>query len=140
MIAILWLLAIWSYFTMPEIIPVHFNGSGTADSFGPRGSIFILPAVGTLVFGLLTLLNKVPHVFNYPAAITPENAEAHYTNATRMLRYMKLSICVLFIVLVFFTMQTAKGNTNGLGVWFMPFILGIVFIPIVVSVFKARKI
>lgn len=35
--ATLWLTSIYGYLTLPEIIPIHFSGSGKADGFGDKG-------------------------------------------------------------------------------------------------------
>ena len=39
-------------------------------------------------------------MFNYPSQITKENAVHQYTNATRMIRVLKLVIVVLFGLIV----------------------------------------
>ena len=69
-----WILAILSFSNLPESIPTHFNGAGEADGFGEKSNIFALPIIGTILFIGMTMLNKNPHIFNYPKAITNENA------------------------------------------------------------------
>jgi uncharacterized membrane protein len=88
----IWALPLINYFDLPEIIPIHFNGAGKADRFGNKTHIFVLPIISTLLFIGLTILNKRPHVFNYPGQITKENAVHQYTYATRMMRVLKLVI------------------------------------------------
>ena len=97
----IWALTLTNYSILPEIIPIHFNGAGKADGFGNKTHIFILPIISTLLFIGLTTLNKHPHMFNYPSQITKENAVHQYTNATRMMRVLKLVIVVLFGLIVF---------------------------------------
>ena len=102
----IWALTLTNYSILPEIIPIHFNGAGKADGFGNKTHIFVLPIISTLLFIGLTILNKHPHIFNYPSQITKENAVDQYTNATRMIRVLKLVIVVLFGLIVL------RNNSN----------------------------
>ena len=124
----IWALPLINYFDLPEIIPIHFNGAGKADRFGNKTHIFILPIISTLLFIGLTTLNKHPHIFNYPNQITKENALDQYTNATRMMRVLKLVIVVLFGLIVFRKIQIVNGHADGLGTWFLPFTIGLFII------------
>ena len=121
----IWALPLINYFDLPEIIPIHFNGAGKADGFGNKTHIFVLPIISTLLFIGLTILNKHPHIFNYPSQITKENAVDQYTNATRMMRVLKLVIVLLFGLIVFRKIQIVNGHADGLGTWFLPFTIGL---------------
>jgi len=135
----IWILTLANYFELPDIIPIHFNGAGEADGFGKKANILFLPIISTLLFIGLTLLNKYPHVFNYPNEITEENALSQYMNATRMLRYLKLIILIIFGTIVFMTIQNVNGNADGLGTWFLPLTMVFVFIPILYFLITGNK-
>ena len=135
----IWALTLTNYSILPEIIPIHFNGAGKADGFGNKTHIFILPIISTLLFIGLTTLNKHPHMFNYPSQITKENAVHQYTNATRMMRVLKLVIVVLFGLIVFRKIQIVNGHADGLGTWFLPLTMGMIFIPILYFLIKSLK-
>jgi len=98
-----------------------------------------LPLIATVLFVGLTFLNKFPHIFNYPTNITPHNALRQYTNATRMIRYLKLVIVVIFGLIAFKTIQNGNGEANGLGIWVLPLTLGLIFIPLIYFVIKSFK-
>ncbi len=136
------LLALWGwtfshYSTLPGTIPTHFNAAGEADGFGSKVSIIGLPVIATLLFIGLTVLNRYPHIFNYPAAITQDNALRLYTLATRMLRYLKLVLVLVFGGIEFMTIQNATGKAAGLGAWFLPLTLVLVFLPLFYFVVKS---
>jgi len=135
----IWALTLTNYSILPEIIPIHFNGAGKADGFGNKTHIFILPIISTLLFIGLTTLNKHPHMFNYPSQITKENAVHQYTNATRMIRVLKLVIVVLFGLIVFRKIQIVNGHADGLGTWFLPLTMGMIFIPMLYFLIKSLK-
>ena len=135
----IWALTLTNYSILPEIIPIHFNGAGKADGFGNKTHIFVLPIISTLLFIGLTTLNKHPHMFNYPSQITKENAVHQYTNATRMMRVLKLVIVVLFGLIVFRKIQIVNGHADGLGTWFLPLTMGMIFIPMLYFLIKSLK-
>ncbi len=127
----IWFLTIINYNSLPEIIPVHFNARGEADGFGSKVTLFSLPAVATLLYIGITILNNYPHVFNYPDIITEENALRQYTYATRLIRYLKLAIVFIFGGIAYYTILIANGLKDGLGAWFLPFMLTLIFLPLI---------
>lgn len=135
----IWLLVITNYSKLPGTIPTHYNGSGQADGFGGKASILILPMIATVLFVVMTILNRFPHVFNFPTNITKDNALRQYTNATKMIRYLKLTIVLTFGFIAFKTIQNASGQSTELGAWFLPFTLGLTFFPIIYFVVKSLK-
>ncbi len=135
----IWILPLYYYSGLPESIPIHYNGAGEVDSFGGRASIFILPTISTILFIALTILNKYPHVFNYPVPITEENALSQYTKATRMLRFLKLVIVLILGLILYRTIQNVNGNANGLGAWILPLIIALIFVPIAYYLIKSMR-
>lgn len=85
------------------------------------------------------LSNRVPHIFNYPTEIKPENAERQYRMATRMIRTLNVIIVCTFLYTSYGTIQNALGHQVGLGKAFMPFFLIALFGTIVVFLIKAFK-
>ncbi|UOY07319.1 DUF1648 domain-containing protein [Muricauda sp. SCSIO 64092] len=86
----IWMLTLFHYSALPEIIPIHYNAAGEADEFGNKSHMLTLPIIATVLFMGLTFLNKFPHKFNYPTKTTTETALHQYTNATRLIRILKL--------------------------------------------------
>ncbi len=136
---VLWGWTITHYSSLPGTIPTHFNATGQADGFGSKATILSLPVIASLLFIGLTVLNRYPHSFNYPTAITQDNALRLYTLATRMLRYLKLVLVLVFGGIEFMTIQHATGKAAGLGAWFLPLTLVLVFLPLVYFVINSFK-
>ncbi len=137
MLLAIWALTISQYSTLPDTIPTHFNGAGQADGFGSKATILSSPVIASLLFIGLTVLNRYPHSFNYPTAITQDNALRLYTLATRMLRYLKLVLVLVFGGIEFMTIKHASGKAAGLGAWFLPLTLVLVFLPLIYFVVKS---
>lgn len=136
---LMWVIPIISYSLLPDTIPTHFNAAGEADDWGSKLSVYILPVIGTLLFILLTVINRFPHIFNYSVEITQENALRQYTNATKLIRVLKLVLMVTFNMIAVFTIRSAKGESNGLGLWFLPVTLTLIFVPTIYFIIKMYK-
>ncbi len=138
MLAVTWFLAIYALTFLPETIPVHFDLKGNPDRYGSKANLVILPIISTILYVGMTIINRYPHIFNYPVKITEENALRQYANATKMIRVLKLVVLVVFFTIVFFTVRSASGATFQ-GVWFLPFFLAVVYIPLGYFIVRAYR-
>jgi len=139
LLIIIWLLVIGHYHRLPAKIPVHFDVTGQADRMGKKWMIWMIPSVTTILFIGLTLLNSYPHLFNYPTRITDENAYTQYTLATRLIRYLKTILVLIFGLMENQLIKSAEGKAEGLGQWFMLAALLLIFIPLVYYLVKSVK-
>lgn len=134
-VVVIWALVLKKYSFLPESIPLHYNLMGHADRFGPKNSIWFLPILASILFIALTILNKYPHIFNYPKKVTTQNAFKLYTYATQLIRYMKF---IIVFILGLVTYQIIE-NHNQLDPYFLPLTLALVFIPVAYYLFKTLK-
>ena len=138
-LAIMWGLTLYAFLKLPATIPTHFNAAGQADDHGNKLTLLILPILATVIYFGLTQLNKFPHIFNYMTKITYENTERQYAIMTKLLRFMKLAILLIFTLIVLFTYLTTIGVTNGLGFWFLPLVVGLLLFPTAIAIIKSLK-
>ncbi|MBP7270192.1 MAG: DUF1648 domain-containing protein [Bacteroidia bacterium] len=111
-LAVLWTYTVSSVLQAPETVPTHFDGSGSPNDFGSRWSLLILPAIGTFVFLVMTVIGRFPHLFNYGLKITQDNAAFQYRLATRFLRVLKLSILVVLGLVVRLSIRAAAQSSG----------------------------
>jgi uncharacterized membrane protein len=134
-----WILTILNYSNIPGTIPTHFDLTGKPDGFGDKSSIFILPVISSVLYIGMTILNRFPHIFNYPTKITNQNAERQYTIATKLIRYLKLIIVFTFSTIGLMTSLISNNKLSGLGILFLPLYLVIIIIPIIYAMAKLFK-
>jgi uncharacterized membrane protein len=131
-LALLWALTIWYFFRLPATIPVHFDGAGTPDRYGEKGSLVMLPLVATALFAVMSAVtsavSKHPQALNYPVTITPANALGQYRGAIRLARGFRIGLVLVFFILVYQTAQVALGQAAGLGAWSMPVSAGLLLV------------
>ena len=123
---------IYQFPKLPETIPSHFSGNGTADDYSAKFSFWTLPGVAVFVYILLSLIVLVPHQFNYTVKITPANALRQYTMAIRLIRYLKGAVILIFFYISYATVRVVAGEDSGLGLWFLPIIFGGTILPLII--------
>jgi uncharacterized membrane protein len=138
-LGLLWIITVVLYMQLPDTIPTHFNAAGEADDHGDKMTMMFLPVIATLSMIGMTVLNKYPHHFNFPTAITEENVVAQYTNATRMIRFLKLTTVLVMGLVVGLIYSTSKGASSQATFWFLPLVLGLILIPLGYFTYKAFK-
>ncbi len=141
LIGIIYLIVLPIYFfnDFPSQIPKHFNALGQVDSYGNRGIIWLLPAIGLFLYVGMTILNKFPFAFNYPTKITNDNAEKLYTIATRIIRLLKIITVLSFCFLNFMTIEIALNKSTEIGKFYLPIFLTVMTIMIGTMIYKMTR-
>jgi uncharacterized membrane protein len=86
------------YTELPDIIPVHFNASGTPDGWGRKATIWILPVITVVISLALILLPRMaPNSINYPVKITSANTESQFKLVVLFMTI--LSFMVMFLMM-----------------------------------------
>jgi len=122
---IIYAVAYWS--ELPDRIPVHFGMDGTPDGWGTKLLMLLPLGVSVVIYIGLTTLSRYPHIYNYPWAITPENAPKMYALARLFMTLLKCEIVLLFSSITYATIATALGAASGLGLVSVPLIMAFVF-------------
>lgn len=128
----------WSQ--LPDKIPIHFGLSGKPDNYADKIYILLLPLLGSILFIGFHIINKFPHTFNYPVKITEENAPRQYLLATRLMRYLMVFVTMTFLYIVWGSIQSALGNENGLGKYFIVIFCLTLFTIIIYYSIKSKSV
>lgn len=120
-INMIYLIGVWN--TLPEQVPIHYNFKGQVDGWGGKSVIWLLPTISFILWFGLTMMERVPHFFNYPIEITEKNAAFQYKNARMMSVFLKVEMILFFLYTSWESVHVAKGNEGGLGVAELPILL-----------------
>jgi len=135
-ILILFAFPIYFFKDLPDQIPKHYNVLGEVDSYASRGSIWVLPIIGLILYIGLSILNKFPFVFNYPVKVTDDNAERLYTIGTKTIRLLKIVIILSFAFLNYKTIAIALNQTSDIGSLYLPIFLTTLIILIGITIYN----
>ncbi|MEW6698011.1 MAG: DUF1648 domain-containing protein [Bacillota bacterium] len=130
-------LAVVNYPTLPELIPTHFNSSGTPDNWGRKTftSVFSLPFLQATLYGVLsglvTVFTRRPDIrnmINLPKRdqLTAEQLEKIRTIIVDGMSVLNLATCAMLFFIQYGTFQIVRGAWTSLGpfIWlFTVFIL-----------------
>ncbi len=133
----IYIIVIWD--TLPDRVPSHFNATGEADRFGGKGSVLILPIIGSFLFLLLYLLNQFPYAHSFPVKVTEENAERLYKTSRLFMSILNFEIVFFITIGAYKTIQASLGE-SGLGVWYLPAVLITLFTTIGLLIYRLYKI
>lgn len=139
-IIMIWAYVFSEYSTLPDTIPTHFNAAGIADDFGSKSTLFMMPVIATVLYGLLFVLNLYPHLHNYSVNITKENAYKNYQLSTRFLRIVNVLLCILFGYISFSMVNSAITPEQGIGSYVLPVIISVSVLVPVLGLYYQRKI
>lgn len=132
-------LLILNWDILPDRIPAHFGFEGRPDAYGNKSTLLLLPGAAVLVYLLLTLVGRYPHIFNYPWKITSENAYRQYQLAVTMMTALKTEIIWIFNYITLIEIRVSLGNAEGLGQMFLPIFLIVIFGPIGIYLYISYK-
>lgn len=136
---IFWIFTVNGFMTLPDVIPTHFDAAGHPDNTGHKITILIIPVAATILYSGMTLLNRYPHIFNFVVGITEENALRQYRIATRMIRYLKFILVIIFFYIAWIMQSVATGISPGLGIWFVPVTMVLVFVPLIFFIVQSIR-
>lgn len=132
------LVPIMYYYELPEQIPVHFNLAGIPDDYGSRSRILVLPLVAIIIYGLLFLKHRFQHLIRFPVPVTPENRFKLLRLTYQMFRMIRLSVAILFLVMIVSTVQVGLGESKRAGVYYVIYFL--LSIAAIIGVYMYRMI
>ena len=124
---------------LPDQVPVHFNAKGEADGWGSKGMVWFLPLITFILWGGMTILERMPHVYNIPN-LTEENKDQQFINMRLMLNIVKTEIIIFLVYTSWQSIQWSHGNEAGLGYFELPIFLVVIFSTMGVFLYRNHKI
>ncbi|KYG91764.1 hypothetical protein A0U40_02140 [[Bacillus] sp. KCTC 13219] len=136
--AIIFIALNWT--TLPAQVPMHFNGVGEIDRWGSKYEMLILPIIGIALFFMLQILEKKPHLHNYPARLNESNVEQFYKASKKVLNYTKNICCLIFAYIAYEIVIIAQQKKLLLGSSTLIVLLVLLFSIIIFGIVKMMKI
>src|SRR2546425_10766721 len=87
-----WLATHWS--ALPDSVPSHYNAAGEPNAWGSKGSLWLLPVVGAGLYGLISVLGGMNHLWNLPAGVDRNVSEVQAV-VLRLLAVVKVGVMAI---------------------------------------------
>ncbi|MBI2420240.1 MAG: DUF1648 domain-containing protein [Ignavibacteriales bacterium] len=139
------------YLQLPATIPVHFDASGTPDSWAKSSvfSWFLLNAISwvlvLLFYGVSRFIRKKPHLINIPhremlLALPLQKREPVFLALDTMSAQISCTLQVLFITIQWGSFQVASGAVKALPAPVLHAIFGSSTVTLIIVVLQLNKI
>ncbi len=127
----------WS--SLSETIPIKFNFAGELVRMGNKKELLNFQFAIALIYLLLTVVSRFPRWYRYPWKITAENVAKQYSIHRSFLLWLKVYCMVGMSFTTLRTIRVALGRAEGMGTFYMPISLVILFAMIAVLFVKAIR-
>ena len=114
------------YSRLPERIATHFSGSGVANGFGAKGTLWVLVAIAALLYAVLSVVGSLSRVVSLKRPLAPEREKAVLGESMALVGWVKVEVCWMFAYLCLAMARNGMGMQAGLGWWFLPVTLVVV--------------
>ena len=138
--AVTLVLTVFTWDSLPERVPVHFNASGDADRYGTAFELLMLPLIGIVVGITMEALERHPEIHNYPIRLSDSNRREFYLNSRKILNLTKNMVFIIFSIVILEMLSVAINGTSLIGGWMLPAILVLGLWPMVYGLLERRKI
>lgn len=128
------LLTILNWDKIPEIIPMHYDFLGNPNRWGNKSELIILIVIMSLMYIIMTVVEKYPKYWNTGVKITEENKDRVYPILLHLLTTTK------FIMMCIFTYISV--NTIGevkIHALFVPIFILVLFVNLIYWNLKLLK-
>ena len=117
---VVYLILMWS--RIPAQVPAHYNAAGEVNRWGSRSGLILLPIISWLLYGLITLIERYPQVWNTGVTVTEQNRERVYRTLKNMIAVIKMLVLLLFT-----SMTVISSLALNLPIWYIGVFLLAVF-------------
>lgn len=128
-----------SWSGLPDFIPTHYNAAGAPDHYGSKESVWLLPAIGTSLYLLMTVIARLAASgsirLNVPPGVDVQ-APAVQAEGQNSLAMLKVAVMATF---AYITWSQTSRPQQGLGPGFLPVMLIVPLALIGVFVLRMRR-
>lgn len=108
---------------LPDRIPTHFDFAGKPNGWGTPAMLWLMPAIATVVLGLMSLVARFPQSFNYPVRVTPATRPRLQAISLDMIAWLQLEIAAMLLWVQYAIIDAARTSHIGLSPLFVPVII-----------------
>lgn len=112
---------------LPSRIPTHFNLAGQPDGWGTPAMLWMLPAIGTGVYLLMSLVARFPASFNFPMRVPPGARRQLEAITLNLIAWLKAEVLCLLAWIQYGTIRIVRQGEGRLSPVCVPLLLVAVF-------------
>lgn len=129
-----------TFTSLSDNIPMQFGLGGEINRYGSPYDLLILVAIQLFLIIFMEILERIPHVHNYPSRMDESNVEAFYLNSRQIVNFSKNGVMVIFALVFIEIISYGLSGKISFGIYLLPLILIISLGPVVWGLKERRKI
>ncbi len=138
-IALMIIIGLWFYESMPDKIPIHFNLRGEPNGYGSKNMIWLIIGIAIFFFAVMNTILRIPDQYNYSIKITEENAQRLYRITQHHLLWIKTILVLIFLGIILLIVQSVvTSKPPGWAIWFIVISLSSMSV-VIYRLFKLSK-
>ena len=137
------------YSGLPDTIPIHFNGAGNPDGYGPKSTLWIFCGIMWFTYFIMkwsvsfTTKSKPETLRKWNTGyrgLTDEQITKYSRYLAEMVNVMNVFITTILAYIFYKMIRIASGAHADLGAWLLPVIIIGIGIPIIKMLLYRSKI
>ena len=84
------------WYTLPAEIPTNYDFDGTPTGWGSKVTLFVMPAIGFAILGILAIAERFPNSWNTGVRVTERNRAVVYHCTRDLMADVKLTMALIF--------------------------------------------
>lgn len=113
----------FSWGSLPQKIPAHFGLNGHADSWAPKGMLWVLPILYLFIVTMGFGIRKFPDLVNLPFQVSEDMMPQAIQISFELVSMVNLQVGLMFGYITYVMVESSRVANVGLGVWFLPVVL-----------------
>ncbi len=133
-------LTLWlNWSSLSETIPIKFNFAGEPVGRGNKKGLLNFQFAIALIYLLITVVSRFPRWYRYPWKITVQNAARQYKIHRSFFLWLKVFCMGGMSYTTWGAIRVALGRAEGMGTFYMPMSIIILFAMLAVLLVKAIR-
>lgn len=124
-----------TFSSLPDKTPAHFDFAGEVTRYGSKYEMVIMPVLGVIMYGGITILQKYPSAWNVPIKITTENEEEAYSILRTVIIASKVEMIGIFALISYYS-----GQMKNIPTYMSVLFIAVPIITIVIGLIKTFRI
>jgi uncharacterized membrane protein len=130
---VVYLVLAWD--NLPDRIPAHYNALGEVNRWSDKSGLIVLPIISWLIFGIITLVERYPQIWNTGVAVTQTNRDQVY----RLLKSM-ISLEKMLVLLMLASLTVLSSLSLSLPLWYLPAFIMVLIGTIASFIFRLNRL
>ena len=124
-----------SFGNLPDKTPAHYDFAGEVTRYGSKYEMLIMPILGVLMYGGITILQKYPKAWNVPIKVKPENEVEIYTILRTLIILTKVQMIGIFALISYYS-----SNMKSIPTYMSVLFIVVPIITIIIGLIKVYGI